>query len=211
MGSLSSEVFYLQQPNGLKIAEDTSDTMSRRRSRTNVDDNEDENEKLRKDAEFMASAMAGAEHENRSISPSHIAQEAIGGYEYDQKGEGVPSTSGSVQSEPHNSSLLLNSPMVTPPAKIYTTAATAKPSKSQQRPRYAGVPHVYHDYSQVPDQPDHNRKKTGGVSQPFPEKLHEMLKEVEGTPDDEVVSWLAHGRAFIVKIPKQFTDRIMPL
>jgi HSF-type DNA-binding len=72
-----------------------------------------------------------------------------------------------------------------------------------------GVPHVYHDYGSVPDEPGYIRKKTGGVTQPFPEKLYEML-ESEGQLQGDVVEWLPHGRAFIVRRPKDFTDRIMP-
>jgi HSF-type DNA-binding len=72
-----------------------------------------------------------------------------------------------------------------------------------------GVPHVYHDYGSVPDEPGYIRKKTGGVTQPFPEKLYEML-ESEGQLRGDVVEWLPHGRAFIVRRPKDFTDRIMP-
>ena len=77
-------------------------------------------------------------------------------------------------------------------------------------PRYRGVPHVYHDLSQVPDQP-FVRKKTGGVTQPFPEKLYEMLQAVQNDPPQrEIVSWLPHGRAFLVRRPKEFTEEIMP-
>jgi hypothetical protein len=73
-----------------------------------------------------------------------------------------------------------------------------------------GVPHVYRDHSQLPDDDSFIRKKTGGVTQPFPEKLQEMLRAVDGTQDAEIVSWLPHGRAFLVRKPKEFTDVIMP-
>jgi hypothetical protein len=71
-----------------------------------------------------------------------------------------------------------------------------------------GVPHVYHDYSQMPVQPDLLRKKSGGVSTPFPVKLYEMLENPQVDPT--IVSWLPHGRAFIVRLPKRFTSEIMP-
>ena len=70
-----------------------------------------------------------------------------------------------------------------------------------------GVPHVYRDFSNVPDAVGVVRKKTGGVAQPFPEKLHAMLNAED---DLSVVSWLPHGRAFIVRKPAPFTDNIMP-
>lgn len=70
-----------------------------------------------------------------------------------------------------------------------------------------GVPHVYHDYSNVPDVVGVVRKKTGGVTQPFPEKLHTML---DNDDDPSIVSWLPHGRAFLVRKPVEFTAQIMP-
>jgi hypothetical protein len=54
------------------------------------------------------------------------------------------------------------------------------------------------------------RKKTGGVTQPFPEKLHEMLDSETSPAAQAVVSWLPHGRAFVVRKPKEFTSKIMP-
>ncbi|CAB9511386.1 Heat stress transcription factor [Seminavis robusta] len=77
-----------------------------------------------------------------------------------------------------------------------------------------GVPHVYHDFASVPDSVGYVRKKTGGVTQPFPEKLHELL-EKESTPGfrenvHAIVGWLPHGRAFLVRKPKEFTRDIMP-
>ncbi|GKY95739.1 hypothetical protein MPSEU_000534700 [Mayamaea pseudoterrestris] len=71
-----------------------------------------------------------------------------------------------------------------------------------------GVPHIYHDYSQVPVQPDLLRKKSGGVTVPFPVKLYEMLEDPQTDPN--VISWLPHGRAFLVKQPKRFMSEVMP-
>jgi len=68
------------------------------------------------------------------------------------------------------------------------------------------VPHVYRDFANEPEPTAYVRKKTGGVSQPFPEKLHELL-DSEHT---NVVGWLPHGRAFLVRKPKDFTKDIMP-
>jgi hypothetical protein len=125
------------------------------------------------------------------------------------------------------------SPMVTPPARsthaartpfIYSSVMTVprhgpkkasrnvtKDTRSLFSHPVEGVPRVYHDYSEIPsDDETYVRKKTGGVTQPFPEKLHEMLSAVEGTGNESIVSWLPHGRAFIVRKPKEFTDVIMP-
>ncbi len=84
-------------------------------------------------------------------------------------------------------------------------AALAEPSQKR-------IPHIYLDYAGVPDTIGFVRKKTGGVTKPFPEKLHEMLT-IESMPQTDssvIVSWLPHGRAFIVRKPKQFTTQIMP-
>ena len=56
--------------------------------------------------------------------------------------------------------------------------------------------------------------KTGGVTQPFLEKLHELLEQ-ETTPEfhgnaNAIVGWLPHGRAFLVRKPKEFTNDIIP-
>ena len=86
------------------------------------------------------------------------------------------------------------------PAPRYGSAAmTIRTLGPNERKR---VPHVYHDYGQVPDAQEFSRKKTGGVTQPFPEKLMDMLnRESEG----HIVEWLPHGRAFIVRKPDDFT------
>lgn len=86
---------------------------------------------------------------------------------------------------------------VQPPVRPTTTTVLAK----------RGVPHVYRDFVNVPDALGMLRKKTGGVTQPFPEKLHDMLDAQEET---SIVGWLPHGRAFIVRKPKEFTTIIMP-
>jgi hypothetical protein len=131
-----------------------------------------------------------------------------------------------------------SSPMVTPPTRKHPVTRTTASSSSnhatatdmakhshkklnrvvKKAPPQSlychpvdGVPHVYHDYSQIPyDDGGYIRKKTGGVTQPFPEKLQEMLAAVEGTGEKNIVSWLPHGRAFLVRKPKEFTDVIVP-
>jgi HSF-type DNA-binding len=116
-------------------------------------------------------------------------------------------------------SLLPPSPLVTPPVATLLLA----PRSSQQSFFEAksvrsaasvaakrGIPHTYHDYSQAHDQMSFVRKKTGGVTQPFPEKLHDMLMAETSPEAQAIVSWLPHGRAFVVRKPKIFTADIMP-
>eukprot|EP00529_Nitzschia_sp_RCC80_P014566 CAMPEP_0113523092 /NCGR_PEP_ID=MMETSP0014_2-20120614/45529_1 /TAXON_ID=2857 /ORGANISM="Nitzschia sp." /LENGTH=724 /DNA_ID=CAMNT_0000421175 /DNA_START=299 /DNA_END=2473 /DNA_ORIENTATION=- /assembly_acc=CAM_ASM_000159 len=101
-----------------------------------------------------------------------------------------------------SASLAASSPPLSMPVE-QGSASTMSPSLSSKR----GVPHVYRDYVNVPDTVGMVRKKTGGVTQPFPEKLHEMLDTAE---DAAIVSWLPHGRAFIVRDPRLFTQVVMP-
>ena len=54
------------------------------------------------------------------------------------------------------------------------------------------------------------RGARGGVSDPFPFKLHRMLEDVERDCNTHIVSWLSHGRAFCVHKPKDFVTDIMP-
>ena len=70
------------------------------------------------------------------------------------------------------------------------------------------IKHVYHDYSAVPDCEEFTRKKTGGVSMPFPDKLMDLLDK-ESIQHPDIISWCSHGRAFIVRQPKVFSSDIM--
>jgi hypothetical protein len=61
---------------------------------------------------------------------------------------------------------------VTPPSAPLDSPGSPERSDTDKKDRKKrGVPHVYHDYSKVPDTIGFVRKKTGGVTQPFPEKL----------------------------------------
>ena len=55
-----------------------------------------------------------------------------------------------------------------------------------------------------------NRRARGGVTEPFPEKLHRMLCEVEDTNDDVIISWFSHGRAFAVHNSARFVTEVLP-
>ena len=51
----------------------------------------------------------------------------------------------------------------------------------------------------------------GGVSEPFPVKLYEMLVGVEQSGDTHIVSWRNHGRCFHIECPRSFVRDIMPV
>lgn len=86
-----------------------------------------------------------------------------------------------------------------------TSASTSRKSSSRPQPPR----HVYHDYSALPDSGQFVRKKTGGVTVPFPEKLMNMLDR-ESHSRRDVVSWSVHGRSFVVRRPRAFATEVMP-
>lgn len=51
------------------------------------------------------------------------------------------------------------------------------------------------------------KKNAGGVVQPFPGKLLEVLDRSDLV---DIIDWMPHGRAFIVKKPKLFTTNVLP-
>lgn len=63
------------------------------------------------------------------------------------------------------------------------------------------------DYS---DDYDEKSIAKGGVTTPFPWKLHDMLDDMDRQGTHSVVTWQPHGRAFMVHQPKEFVDKIMP-
>ncbi|KAL3908092.1 MAG: hypothetical protein SGARI_003220 [Bacillariaceae sp.] len=50
----------------------------------------------------------------------------------------------------------------------------------------------------------------GGVTTPFPLKLHDMLLAVSENNLEEIVSWQPHGRCFVVHNPKAFVEEVLP-
>lgn len=80
---------------------------------------------------------------------------------------------------------------------------------------------LYHDYSTVIEQDleeiarqysvegakKMRRGPRGGVTTPFPVKLHQLLEE-DSYPD--VISWQPHGRCFILRKPNEFLNDVMP-
>mmetsp|Transcript_14435 Transcript_14435/g.33580 ORF Transcript_14435/g.33580 Transcript_14435/m.33580 type:complete len:402 (-) Transcript_14435:204-1409(-) len=58
---------------------------------------------------------------------------------------------------------------------------------------------------------DSSRRMRGGVIEPFPEKLHRLLLEVEAAGRADVISFVANGRAFAIHKADQFFKEIVPL
>jgi len=101
------------------------------------------------------------------------------------------------------------------------SSSTIKPSVSLTKEHlhkihfHHVVDHSYHDHSHDIDNPrniieDPKRKHKGGVAVPFPFRLHQLLEEIESDGHASIISWLPHGRSFIVHKPKEFVSEILP-
>jgi hypothetical protein len=71
-------------------------------------------------------------------------------------------------------------------------------------------PYQYTDVSNMGDPMPDTRRNRGGVTEPFPEKLHRMLEITEREGLTDVVSFFSHGRAFAIHKPRRFVTETMP-
>ncbi len=56
---------------------------------------------------------------------------------------------------------------------------------------------------------DDTRRMRGGVIEPFPEKLHRLLIEVEAAGRSDVISFVAGGKAFAIHKPDKFFNEVV--
>jgi hypothetical protein len=54
------------------------------------------------------------------------------------------------------------------------------------------------------------RGPRGGVVDPFPVRLYDMLETTQKSGLSDVVSWQEHGRCFILHQPARFVSEILP-
>ena len=67
------------------------------------------------------------------------------------------------------------------------------------------------DEQPAADEEARQAKRTrGGVTEPFPEKLHRMLADVQAEGLTDIISFFSHGRAFAVHDMERFVAEIMP-
>lgn len=71
-------------------------------------------------------------------------------------------------------------------------------------------PYQYKDVSVLSDPTPDTRRNRGGVLEPFPQKLHCMLDQIEREGKSDIVSFFSHGRAFVIHKPKRFEEEVMP-
>mmetsp|Transcript_43572 Transcript_43572/g.64669 ORF Transcript_43572/g.64669 Transcript_43572/m.64669 type:complete len:401 (-) Transcript_43572:152-1354(-) len=90
------------------------------------------------------------------------------------------------------------------PLEVLGQATTTDRRKNNQ---------AYFDASSLAD-PDpvvlSQRRARGGVTEPFPEKLHRMIKEVDEAGQSHIVGFFDHGRAFSIFDPEAFCKEVMP-
>jgi hypothetical protein len=106
----------------------------------------------------------------------------------------------------------------TDPAASPSPAALTSPGQQPGYPYYYGAAPgythqkniSYSDVSGMVDPIPDPRRNRGGVSEPFPEKLHRMLDTVEREGLSEVVGFFSHGRAFAIHKQRRFVNDIMP-
>ena len=56
-----------------------------------------------------------------------------------------------------------------------------------------------------------SQRNNGGVLVSFPLRLQRMLDKLEAEQETNIISWLSHGRAFLVHDPEAFVDHLMPV
>lgn len=73
------------------------------------------------------------------------------------------------------------------------------------------VIHSYRDHANATEDATALYIKTkGGVEAPFPQKLYQVLEQVETDGMSHIISWQPHGRCFVIHKPKQFAASVMP-
>jgi hypothetical protein len=70
---------------------------------------------------------------------------------------------------------------------------------------------LYFDASVITDpKPDKNGQRTrGGVTEPFPEKVHRMITDAEADGNEDIISFMPHGRAFKIHDQQRFVKEIL--
>ena len=93
------------------------------------------------------------------------------------------------------------------PLLLQQVQSTSLAQQVKQQNQHIIVQHDYHDHAHD-DRADYQEEHParGGVTTPFPLKLHEMLERLDQDGYAHVVSWQPHGRCFVVHKPKEFVE-----
>jgi hypothetical protein len=76
--------------------------------------------------------------------------------------------------------------------------------------RQGADPYIDVSVFERPDGDTQVKQTRGGVTEPFPEKLHRMLSELEKEGKTNIASFLSHGRAFSIHDIETFVAEVMP-
>lgn len=79
------------------------------------------------------------------------------------------------------------------------------------RPDEKTLMYTYHDYASEAEKVPGSTEGVNHGEHNFPVKLHFMLSELETDGMDDIVSWQAHGRSFLVHKQMHFVDKVLPL
>jgi hypothetical protein len=93
----------------------------------------------------------------------------------------------------------------TPVKSSQPESATSSTSAIRKHHPHIVVQHHYHDHANEDDSIE-DRPARGGVTTPFPIRLHKMLDKMEADGHGDVISWQPHGRCFVVRKPKEFKE-----
>jgi len=123
-------------------------------------------------------------------------------FDYDQKQ--VPEVDSEVSEEQQETQALLERQVQLSPFETFSSCTLEAPRQQPQN-CHLTVTHDYHDHADEEDDSfDHHYRVKGGVLEPFPMKLHEMLIASQANHMEDIVSWQPHGRCFVVHKPKDF-------
>jgi hypothetical protein len=96
---------------------------------------------------------------------------------------------------------------------LFPAVETKEESGSSRRRKLEDHPivsHDYHDHAEDVYDGTPLPASKGGVTTPFPIKLHEMLEKIDEDGFANVVSWQPHGRCFVIHDARAFASNIMP-
>jgi hypothetical protein len=74
--------------------------------------------------------------------------------------------------------------------------------------------HDYHDYAEAKSTEmdlQSIKASRGGVHNPFPSVLHNMMEQAEVQDFRSIISWQPHGRAFLIHDAKAFLEQVLPM
>lgn len=54
------------------------------------------------------------------------------------------------------------------------------------------------------------KKRTHGDRVPFPEKLYTLLNTMDSMETSDIISWMPHGRSFLIHKRQEFVEQIIP-